>query len=232
MSFYAERRAKIMALAIPALDSMLTLATTFRIQRHILEKTEGNFREFEAEAAVNLSIKGTGVIAKRDDVCKQDFFLDNIGLGSYELAAYINSFPLEAAAASYLFTMLEVFGNDVAEVISHGHIARNKAWHEDIKGFADMRDSVQVQKAREAFARHFAASANGVPEVAARRIVKLKYERNRFAHDGSLQVSFDSFIRDTVAILCHIVFLTTDVDRISVYPWDDHNQIFAPQSKA
>lgn len=219
-------------MAISTLKSMLTLATTYKTQRYILEKTEGDFRTFEAEVAINNNIQGTGVVAKRDSMSTHEFFFNKVALGSHELGAYINSFPLKAATASYLFTILEVFGNDIAEMINPGHIDRNKAWHEDVKGFADMRDPVQVQKAREAFAKHFAVSVDDVPEIAARRIVNLKYERNEFAHGGSSRMNFDNFLCDALAVLCHIVFLTTDEDRIAVYPWEDHEGTFNPLSSA
>lgn len=178
MSYYAERKSKVVGLAISTLRSILTIATTYKIQRYVLEKTEAGFREFEEEISVRNDIKGIGVIAERDNMSARNFFFNKINLASYELGAYINSFPLKAATASYLFTILEVFGNEVAEVVNPGHINRNKAWHEDVKGFADMRDVVQVQKAREAFAKHFSVPMDDVPEIAARRIVDLKCKRN------------------------------------------------------
>lgn len=219
---------------------MLTFATTVRIQRYIVNRDAINFRDFEAEAAElnDESIKGTGVLATRDDIAKpipayeQDFFYNEVPLGADELGAYIRLFPLSAAAASYLFTLLEVFGDEVAALISPGSIDKNKAWHEDVKGFADLRDPVQLEKAREAFAKHFKATASEVPELAARRIVALKRARNDFAHEGEQTMGFEEFLHDTLAVVCHIAFLTTNKDRISVYPWHDPMNIFEPQSKA
>jgi len=91
---------------------------------------------------------------------------------------------------------------------------------------------LRVRKAQEAFAKHFKATANEVPKLAAHRIVALKRARNEFAHKGQRTMEFEQFLHDTLAVVCHIAFLTTDYDRISVYPWEDHFDIFKPQSKA
>jgi hypothetical protein len=234
-------RREVLKLTISTLSQMLTFATTVNIQNYIIDRHATDFRGFEAEAAElddRVSIKGTGVLAKRNEITKQtpyseqDFFFNEVPLGAHELGAYINAFPLSAAAASYLFTLLEVFGNEVAALVNPGSIHKNKAWHEDVRGLADLRDTVQVETARKAFAKHFAADANDVPELAARRIVELKRARNEFSHEGTHWVDFEQFLHDTLAVVCHIAFLTTDEDRISVYPWEDHLDTFSPQSKA
>lgn len=219
---------------------MLTFATTVGVQAYVIGKSATQFREFEAEAATlenDTAIMGTGIIATPDELAaikpsyEQSFFHDDVPLGSHELGAYIDLFPLKAAAASHVFTLLEVFRDDVAGIVNPGSINRNKAWHEDIKGFADLRDPVQVTKAREAFAKHFAVTADDVPEIAARRMVSLKGKRNDFAHDGASSIDFRSYLRDALAVVCHITFLVTDLDRLSVYPWEDHLDRFSPQTE-
>lgn len=236
-----EKQRAILELTISVLDRMLTLATTFKIQRYLLEKSAINFRDFEEEVASQKegqAINGTGIIATRKDIAtrkpkyEQGFLYDEVPLGAHELGAYVDSFPLAAAAASYFFTLLEVFGNDVACILNRGGIHTNKAWHEDVKGRADLQDTAQVDRAREAFAKHFLASKDDVPEIAAHRIVRLKKDRNEFAHDGSSDLDFSGYFEDTLAVVCHIAFLTTDETRISVYPWEDHHETFSPQSKA
>lgn len=236
-----KTRRKVLKLTISTLDQMLRFATTVNIQSYIIDRHATQFRDFEAEAAeleYRLSIKGTGVLAERAKIIKQapyseqDFFYDEVPLGAHELGAYIDGFPLSAAAASYLFTLLEVFGDNVAALVKPGSIPKNKAWHEDVKGFADLRDIQQVEKARKAFGKHFSADPKDVPELAARRMVGLKRERNEFAHEGTHWVNYEQFLKDTLAVVCHITFLVTDERRISVYPWEDHLDTFSPQSKA
>ena len=231
----------VLECTIATLRKMLIFATSVKIQQFIIDKHTIDFGEFEALAATLSeleSIKGTGVLALRNNISQlapsyeQNFFYDEVPLGSHELGAYINAFPLPAAAASYLFTLLEIYGNEVAATVCPGSINRNKAWHEDLRGFTDLRDHVQVGKAREAFAKHFGASADDVPELAVHQMVEIKRSRNDFAHDGTQHVDFSQYLHETLAVVCHIAFLTTNEERLSVYPWEDHLDIFSPQSVA
>ncbi|HME27197.1 MAG TPA: hypothetical protein VKI44_38725 [Acetobacteraceae bacterium] len=201
------------------------------------ERHAADFRGFEEETSVHQEFDGAGVLATRENIVKmptlneQGFFHDEIPLGSHEVGAYINQFPLEAAAASYVFTLIEVFGNKVAKLVNPNSLDRNKAWHEDVRGFANLGDSMQLVKAREAFGKHFKATVDDVPELAARRMVDLKRARNAFAHDGEQETGFNEFLEDALGVVCHIAFLTTNENRISVYPWEDHLETFEPQSK-
>ena len=90
---------------------------------------------------------------------------------------------------------------------------------------------MQLRKAREAFGKHFKVQANDVPILAARRMVELKRVRNAFAHNGEEDIGFTRFLEDALAVVSHIAFLTTDENRISVYPWEDYMETFEPQSK-
>lgn len=85
-----------------------------------------------------------------------------------------------------------------------------------------------MEACHKAFAKHFSAGSADVPDLAASRMVDLKRVRNKFAHVGSNRIDFGRYLHD----VCHIVFLTTDEDRISVYPWEDHRDQFDPLTKA
>lgn len=230
-----RRRAQVLRLTHSALKELLEFKTVYDIQYYLNDKNARDWREFEEETA-NQVFEGAGVIATRDNVLlnperdEDTYYHADVPLGSHETGAYILGFPLAAASASYVFTLLEGFGDEIAGVLQPGSINRNKAWHEDIKGFADLRDPVQMTKARAAFAKHFGAEPVEVPEIAARRMVELKRVRNDFAHDGRGHVDLPSYLADTIAVVCHIAFLVTDEKRISIYPWEDHEDRFAPKS--
>ncbi|MDF0541208.1 hypothetical protein PX699_02535 [Sphingobium sp. H39-3-25] len=226
---------KIMKLTLAMLQTLLEFKTVYDIQAYMTDRHGRDFRTFEEETADQV-FAGAGVLATRENIVVIDKFGDaefchwEVPMGSHETGAYIMAFPLAAASASYVFTLIEGFGDDIADLVSPGSRNRNRAWHEDVKGFADLADPVQVTKAREAFAKHFAADPADVPPLAARRIVGLKAARNAFAHDGERSIDFQQFLQDALAIVCHIAFLTTGEDRISVYPWEDHMDQFAPRS--
>ena len=229
------RQAQVLRLTRSTLNELLEFKTVYDIQRYVTDWHSREFREFEAATAEG-TFNGAGVIATRENVLKDPrrekdtFYHDDVPMGSHEVGAYIRQFPLEAASASYVFTLIEVYGDEVAGIVAPGSINRNKAWHEEIKGFADLRDPVQVQTMRAAFAKHFGADPNDVPELAARRMVELKRIRNDFAHDRFGRVSLPSFLTDAIGVVCHIAFLVTDERRISIYPWEDHEDRFDPQS--
>jgi hypothetical protein len=231
-----DRRAEILRLTHSTLRGLLRFKTVYDIQRYLTDRHSRDFREFETETAEG-TFAGAGVIATRDTILKtarraeDSFYHDDVPMGSHEIGAHIRRFPLEAASASYVFTLIEVYGDDVAAIVQPGSINTNKAWHEDIKGFADLRDQVQVGRTCAAFAKHFGADPAAVPDEAVWRMVDLKRIRNDLAHDGSGRVSFPSFLADAIAVVCHIAFLVTDETRISIYPWEDHEDRFDPQSR-
>jgi hypothetical protein len=227
---------QVLRLGVSTLNQLLTFKLETDLLDYISDRDARDFRSFEEEIAHAASIHGAGVLATAADLTRElepgdeGFFRTDVLLGAHEVGAYIASFPLAAAAASFTFTVLENFGNDVAAITSPSGLDRNKAWHEDVRGFANLGDPVQLKKARAAFGKHFGVSSGDVPEIAARRIVEVKRIRNEFAHDGSRWVSFDSYLEDVLAIICHIVFLVTDERRLSVYPFEDHSGLFTPQT--
>lgn len=230
-----ETQANILHRAVATINRLLDFKLEVDIQRYIAEKNAARFRDFEEEAAHSDAFSGAGILATAQDLetrrpLEEGFFRTDVPLGAHEIGCYIGTFPIEAAAASYAFTVLEVFGDEIAGLVSPIGLDRNKAWHEDVKGFADMRDKVQVAKMRDAFGKHLGVTGSSVPEIAARRLVDVKQARNDFAHDAKARIDFDGYLEDILAIVCHIVFITTDEERISVYPFEDHLETFQPQS--
>lgn len=225
------RNIQIMERTKSALTQLLQFKTIYDIQNYLTDRHTRDWREFEAATADEV-FDGAGVIATRENVLldpDQDggsYLHTDVPMGSHETGAYINGFPLNAASASYVFTLLEAFGDEIAELMQPGSLNRNRAWHEDIKGFVDIRDPVQVKKAREAFVKHFGADPDDLPEQAALRMIALKKIRNDFAHAGGSAVNLPRYLASTIAVVCHIAFLASDEELISVYPWEDHENRF------
>ncbi|MBP2302823.1 hypothetical protein [Azospirillum picis] len=233
---FTDKEIQVLKLTVSTIEEILRIKATYDIHRYIINKAERSYQDFEAELHVDYDITGTGVLATSvnirtaqeeddDKIVKTD-----LPLAPESISENIGSFPLEKATASYLFTILEVYGNSVVDIINPGSINKNKAWHEDVKGFADLRDSVQLDKACEAFGKHFAVPGNLVLDHAARRMVRLKKERNDFAHEGSGKVDVLSYLEDVVTVICQIAFMTTKEERLSVYPWEDYEGTFSPTS--
>lgn len=237
----ANTQSEIIRVTVDTVGNLLELATEFRVQTYILDAKASGFREFEDEVGQDDSggrIKGIGLLTDRKSILIEKVYEDDylikgeVPLGSHELGHLINQFPLAAAAASYAFTVMEVYGDEVAELVSPGSVPSRQAWHRKIHDDVNLKDLPAVTKAITAFAEAFSAQGVDVPPVAVKRIINLKALRNRFAHKGTRNVDFEDFIADTIAIVCHIAFLTTDVKRLSVYGFEDHLDTFKPRTKA
>lgn len=222
---------KIFNRAIDELTWMLRAAATLKVQSYLLGREAMDYRRFEAETA-HLSqseLSGTGVIATRTKN-KSLILEEDVPLANWELSDLIEGFPLHAAAASYLFTQLEVFGNDVIDLIEIDG-RKDRSWHVGISGKADLTNPTEMAKCKEAFGSSFGVAGEKVPEDAIERLANLKRQRNEFAHQRFSRIDYRDFLNDTLSVVCHISFLITDRERISVYPFEDHEGRFSPQSR-
>lgn len=217
--------------AIEELKDMLRTAATMRVQTYLLNTQAERYREFQAETMhlQHSELSGRGIISTRSGN-QGEIVEDLIPLANAELCEFLAADSLKAPAASQLFTKLEVFGNDVAEYLEF-EIPKGKAWHTEVSGKTDARDINQMEKAGNGFGKYFGFDARDVPLMAVYRLINLKKLRNEIAHYGKLSVDYDDFLSDVLAVVCDIVYLTTDEDRLSVYPFEDHHGHFAPQSR-
>lgn len=217
--------------ALEELKDMLRTAATMRVQTYLLNTQAERYREFQDET-VHLQydvLSGRGIISSRSGN-QGEVIQDLIPLANAELCEFLPADSLKAPAASQLFTKLEVFGNDVAEYLEF-QIPKGKAWHTEVSGKTDVKDVKQMEKACKDFGKPFGINEKDVPEMAAYRLINLKKLRNEIAHYGKLSVDYDDFLSDVLAVVCDIVYLTTDEDRLSVYPFDDLHDHFAPLSR-
>ncbi len=58
-------------------------------------------------------------------------------MGSHEVGAYIRGFPLEAASASYVFTLIEVYGNHRASDFPFD-LAETRGWSPSPDGISEL----------------------------------------------------------------------------------------------
>ncbi len=243
---YNFERHVVIREAVRTIRRLLQLKLTVDINRYLIDKNAIGYREFEAEIGGGApEIYGTGVLATPEKLelyssyFEDQFLLDEVPLAAHETGEHIGSFPLDAAAAAYAFTQLEVFGNDVARLVDEERLG-DASWHQRVKdnrqrGTDDEPRSIQpLEAARAGFGRYLDLDASQVPPVAVERLVAIKATRNAFAHGDSIHIgfSFDDFLENVIGVIRHIVFLKTGLDRISVYPFEDHYETFEPQTDA
>ena len=235
-----EIQNKIFNLAIDTLDSMITLGVSVRIQSYVMDDKTRNFREFESELAQQEGtgpIQGIGLLALREDMVKelpsyeQGIVFKEVPLAVDDLTPMLSGFPLDAAAASYAYTMLEVFGDEASALVHPGSLKGYDSWHKDIYGDMNVKDLQRLTATRKAFCKHFNADPEDVDYGTVKKMIRIKNERNMFAHKGHADVNFERFLEDVMTVVCHLTFLLTDEDRISVYPWEDYEDTFSPTSQ-
>lgn len=228
--------------AVRTIRRLLEFKLSVDLTRYMVDKNNREFRNFEEEIAVSEEIFGTGVLATPEKLellnplgYKDQFLLNEVPLGAHETGEHITIFPLDAAAAAFAFTQLEVFGNEVARIVDEKKLGR-ASWHQDVSdnrqrhGEEEPRPKQSEEVAKAGFARYLGLRADQVPQDAVDRLSAVKAARNAFAHGDHVRVSFDDFLKDVIGVICHIVFLTTGIDRISVYPFEDHFETFEPQT--
>ncbi|NMM29233.1 MAG: hypothetical protein HHJ12_18640 [Glaciimonas sp.] len=114
---------KIKDLAQSFFHSALKLHVSFQCSEYLNDKAIVGWREFEDEISVNYPIKGVGITATRSNLDMVDgeyggFLHLEEPLSATSVTDELHGFPYEAAAAAYLFTALEVYGNDILEIVS------------------------------------------------------------------------------------------------------------------
>ena len=82
-------------------------------------------------------------------------FTNSIPFAPEEIISNLNDYPLQAATAAYAFSLVEVYGNDVANLFKPRSVRPLGSWHADIKFDLDSRDTAQSLRAAAAFAKLF-----------------------------------------------------------------------------
>lgn len=229
---------KVRQLTVEALKNLLRLKTIVELQEYILDRAL-RYGDIEKQLAVDVPIKGAQVFATRENLAREPWhwsqkFVQEVPVGADELVEYIRTFPLSAAAASYAFSIVEYFGDQVAELVEPGKIKRRNHWHRDVSDETDVCQPEKLFAVRKSFGKAFKADATSVSEAAARHLVELKQIRNALVHQGNIKksdidksggddehndINLASFLNRALATVCNVAFLVTDDQTISACPW-------------
>ena len=144
-----------------------------------------------------------------------------------EFGALLNDFPLDAAAASYVFTILEGHGNTLVAIANKNYfkqkdVPRNAAWHHLVWGDVDIEDAEKMQLMRRRYGIPFKQTSQSVGMFAPHRLIILKSLRNDFIHDLDDEIIFDRFIALAVGVVCDLEFmLVPESQIIKEFPFED-----------
>jgi hypothetical protein len=179
-------------------------------------------------------IKGCGVIVTPELVKEWSkkhetlLHLDE-DLAPENTGSEIDSFPRDAVSTTYVYSLLEAYGNDVCDLRNPGYRKERQAWHHGVYGDANVRDAVVLEKMESNFRKPFAIEGQVVPRNIVTALVELKRERNRIVHEMEHTCDFELSFRYVVAIACCIYTLCDTSGRaLKVYPWEDYHGKYAP----
>lgn len=189
MTLTSEQKSAVRTLTKGTISSLLQLLVTYRLTNHLIQRHRTEWRELEASLHYNdYPIRGAGVIATPDNIEKIDpekggFLHMEELVAPEDIVSQVGDFPLNAATASYAFTLMEVCGDEVLKHVNPSYFKPRQAWH---------RDVYRGQKPKElviAFNKPFLGNFQDVKTENTHRLMALKEARNLFAHQGEADIT-------------------------------------------
>lgn len=125
----------------------------------------------------------------------------------------------DAAMAAYVFTIVEMCGDEVAALVKQTP-TKQRAWHTEIKQNEKLSVTEALSQTAK-FAKPFDGDVNLVTATSVIRLARMKAARNEFAHQGNTMVDFSQFLEDALAVLSQIYFLCLPQEtHLKIYPWE------------
>jgi hypothetical protein len=217
-----------------ALDRLLRFHVSYSSLAYVHSKSSDNWRDLEEELHIGYPIKGAGILATKANIRIIDgddggFLHTEEDLFPGEVPSELARFPYQPAAAAYTFTLLEGYGDNIAEIINPGKLKERQAWHRGVHGNANLGDANDLKKAKKGFAAPFGRNERLVPRYAVQRLIEIKAARNEFMHEGHFSIKFADFYARVIATIASIYFLALPDERVlSSYPYYDYRGQFDP----
>ena len=228
------------------LNRMIKFYVAHKTMKYIHSQKTGDWENLEDELHNSYPIKGVRVRATKDNLNK--FERDDGGFLEFEyplspddVIDEINCYPIDAASASYLFMILEDYGDNIAKLVNPKYkvieksrsckecgkvvasTSQRQSWHSGISGKLNPSKS-EIKKSTESMESVFSAlSSDSNTELAVTRLAKLKFYRNAYAHEGKALIKFHDFFCEAVAIVLFLYFfLLPDAAEIKAYPFMEY----------
>jgi hypothetical protein len=227
---HKKEKAEIRERTEAVLTALLRFKVSYDLRHHMGDKTNSEWNDYARSLHNRYPITGTGIrtspaILKVRDRDLSQFIIDEVSLAPEVAVEEFDAFPMAAASAAYVFSLLEDYGNSVALLIDPASVGARQAWHRKVWG--DPTVSTEVRKAREGFAHAFGAAPRKVKIRPVKRLMRLKLQRNGYAHDLDTYLDLDEFFKSVLVVLCQIAYLALPTQpEISVYPFEDLNAQF------
>lgn len=216
----AETREEIRTLAQETLYQVLHFARSKDVAEFVLRRMASHQHEFEHELHQSYPLKTRRVVATPSTVKKWSRHNDSIlhfvdALAPEDLTPELVTFPLDAAAIVYLYSLLEQYGDNLAKLIDPDQLGHRKSWHVGLHSGANMTDPAVQRKLRSELATIFNCSTKDVSFEVLGAFVELKQLRNNIVHKRVLAIAlpFNKIASYAVAIISHLYFLAVPKGR-------------------
>jgi hypothetical protein len=139
-----------------------------------------------------------------------------------DVVSLLGSFPFDATSSAFVFTILEQYGDVVAGIVNPKFARDRSSWHRGIRGSATLSSAKEIGEAESAFIDAFCFNTKVISDEIVSSITRIKYERNVFAHEGQINMSFDEFYRRAISVICYIfLMLMPEGEILIVHHTDD-----------
>lgn len=226
--FTWEGRSQIENFTGQTVRRLQRLQVSFRLNKYTQDRLYADQGAMEIELhSKEYPVRASGIVAARAILSALDKNIGTFYFGEELVAPEAAvpefwDFPLAAASAAYVFTIIEDYGNTIAKLNRPISIRQGSSWHAPIYGDLNLSDRAAVDKARGKVAAIFQVSRSRIPVRSIRRMVWLKRHRNAYAHEMETSVDFEQFFTYSLSMVCQVAFLCGAwMQEIKEYPYED-----------
>ncbi|MBY3364970.1 hypothetical protein [Rhizobium laguerreae] len=226
---FSEKIEMARALTRNVLAEALKFRLSVDINTYVTDRAVTEPAGLEGELSAAYAIRGVGIRANRDNSrSPNDFINKDSPLDPEDAVAEMQNFPFHAASCAYLFTVLEIYGNDLALCVVGAPPARGD-WHSSASERLKFSVVADVTNAKTRIAGVFGRTKEEIDDHFLASICELKKTRNAIIHEAHRRPNFEDFFETVLSMICQVHFLALPGDQeIIIYPWPDFNNEYLP----
>jgi hypothetical protein len=191
-------------------ERLLQFKLSHYLTKHLIDKLRVNWRDVEQELHADYPITQAGVIAVLaeggagvEGIFGDDFLITDEPVAPEDVVSLLGTFPFDAASCAFVFTILEEYGDVIVSIVNPDFTHDRRAWHRRIYGGNELGNAVTSGKIARAFAEPFGFEDRAISEQILLSMMRIKNERNSFAHTGTMTMSFDEFFKRAMSVICY-----------------------------
>lgn len=235
MRLTKKQKGAIVRIVKDAVKQVLRFQVAYDLTRYLSDKTHGQWVDLASALHNQYPLKGMGLIADSkaldcpDGELRGEVIFDQVDLAPETAIEQKDDYPLDAASLAYIFTILEITGDEVAAVINGApKKGWGKAWHSRAHGNLNTKNRAEIDAVRDEFAKIFSVPAKRWKRRSIERLVWLKAQRNAFAHERVINVDYNRSVDYTLMLLVQLASIADpNGDPLKIYPFEDYHGQFS-----